>query len=74
MRIVPALDKVKDREAGFVLILEPTRNEQLAFQRCIEALAHRVIEAIADGTRRRPDAGFLATPAKCNRRVLATLV
>ena len=74
MQIVPALDEVKDREPGFVLILEPTRNEQLAFQRCIEALAHCVIKAIADRAHRWPDAGFFATLAKCNRRVLATLV
>ena len=65
MRIVPALDKVKDREASFVLIFEPTSYEQLAFQRRIEALAHRVIEAIADRAHGRPDAGFLATLAKC---------
>ena len=74
MRIVPTLDEVEDRERGFALILKPTRNEQLAFQRCIEALAHRVIEAIANGAHRWPDAGFLATLAKCYRRVLAALV
>ena len=72
MRIVPALDEVEDREPGFALILEPARNEQLAFQRCIEALAHRVVEAITDRAHRRPNPGFLATLAKCDRRVLAT--
>ena len=74
VRIVPAFDKIKDRKRGFALILEPMPNEQLALKRRVEALAHRIIEAITNGAHRRLDAGFAATPAKRDRRVLAALV
>ena len=57
MRIVPALDEIEDRQRSFVLILEPTRGEQLAFQRGIETLGRRVIETVANRSHRWLDSG-----------------
>lgn len=74
MRIVPAFDKIEDRQRRFVLILEPTCGEQLAFQRRIETLAHRVIETVANRSHRWLDSGFVTPFAKGDRCVLTSLV
>ena len=44
--------------------------EQFAFERGEETLAHRVIEAIADGAHREPHAGLAAALAEGERSVL----
>src|SRR5271170_7193548 len=72
--IVEALDEVEDRECSFALIREAMLDEQLALERCVEALAPRVVVAVADRTHRRSHAGFAAALAECDRRVLATLI
>lgn len=43
VRVVEAFDVVEDGELCFVLVAEASAIEQLAFQRCEEALAHRVV-------------------------------
>ena len=74
MRVVPALDEIEHNGRGFALILESMEREQLALQRCVEALAHRIVVAIANGSHRRSNALALAALAKGDRRVLAALV
>src|SRR5713101_8323565 len=51
VRIVPTLDEFEDGHARFYLGFEAAAVEQFAFERGKEALAHRVIEAIAEGER-----------------------
>ena len=48
--------------------------EQLAFERRKEALAHGVVEAVADRAHRRTNADLLAAQAERNRRTLRALV
>ena len=48
MGIVPAFDELEDRHAGLAVGFEAAAVEQFAFERGKEALAHRVIETIAD--------------------------
>src|SRR5713226_7077214 len=74
VRIVPTLDEFEDGHARFYLGFEAAAVEQFAFERGKEALAHRVIEAIADGAHRGPHAGLAAALAEGERSVLATLV
>jgi len=73
-QVIPALDEFKDRHAGFDLSFEVTAVEQFAFERSKEALAHSVVEAIADRTHRRPYARLLTALAKGQRSILAALV
>src|SRR5713101_8652238 len=74
VRIVPTLDEFEDGHARFYLGFEAAAVEQFAFERGKEALAHRVIEAIADGAHRGSHAGLAAALAEGERSVLATLV
>jgi len=64
MWIVPAFNEVEDRERGFPLRLKSVACEKLAFESRIEALAHRVIVAVANRSHRRRDAGFLQRLSK----------
>src|ERR1700736_3095298 len=74
MRIVPTLDEFEDGHARFYLGFEAAAVEQFAFERGKEALAHRVIEAIADRAHRGSHAGLAAALAEGERSVLTTLV
>ena len=74
MRIIPCFDEIKDGGFGFLLRSETVLDEELAFKRCVEVFAHRVIEAVAARTHRWTNAGGFATKAKCNRRVLRSLI
>ncbi len=47
MRVVPALDEVEDCHAGFDLCAKRLLVESLALKRGKEALAHRVVVAVA---------------------------
>ena len=49
-------------------------HKQLAFERRIEALAHRVVVTIADRAHRWDDPGFLTALPECNRGVLGALI
>ena len=53
MRVIPPLDELEDCYACLDLGFEAAAVEQFAFERGKEASAHRVIEAIADGTQPR---------------------
>ena len=70
MGIVPAFDELEDCHAGLDLGFEAAAVEQFAFERGKEALAHRVIEAIADGAHRGSHAGLAAALAEGDRSVL----
>ena len=70
MRIVPTLDELEDRHARFYLDFEAAAVEQFTFERGEETLAHRVIEATADGAHRGPHAGLAAALAEGERSVL----
>src|SRR5712692_8736609 len=74
MGVVPAFDELEDCHAGLDLGFEAAAVEQFTFERGEEALAHRVIEAIADGAHRGSHAGLTAALAEGDRSVLATLV
>src|SRR2546421_8777107 len=73
-RIVEALDKVEDRESGLSRRAQRDAIEQLAFQRGKEALAQRVVVAVADRAHRRADASGAAAQAEADGRVLAALI
>ena len=70
MRIVPALQPIKDGHLRFGLALEAPAVEHFALERCEERFGHRVIERIPDGAHRRHDAGFAATLAESVAGVL----
>src|SRR5229473_954222 len=70
MGVVPAFDELEDCHAGLALGFEAAAVEQFTFERGKEALAHRVIEAIADGARRGSHAGLAAALAEGERSVL----
>src|ERR1039458_1589626 len=74
VRIVPALDEVEDRHSCLGLSLEAAAGEQFAFQGGKEALAHRVIETVADRTHRGSHAGLLTAHPEGDRGVLGALV
>src|ERR1019366_3106596 len=74
MGVVPALDELEHRHPRLDLGLEAVAREQLAFQGREEALAHRVVEAIADRSHRRTYPGFAAARAELDRGVLGALV
>src|SRR5579884_1590860 len=72
--IVPSLDELENARLRLVRISKPRTSEQLAFQRREEALAHRVIVAIAYRSHRRSNAPFSTSQSKGNRRVLRALI
>src|SRR5688500_7658947 len=74
MIVVPALDEVEDRHAGCDLSTETLAIEQLALEGGEEALAHGVVEAIANGSHRRADSRLAAALAEGDRGVLAPLI
>jgi hypothetical protein len=74
MRVVPAFDEIENGKRSLALRCEVVFGKQLAFERCVEALAHRVIVTIADRSHRRRNAGFSAALSKGDRRVLRSLV
>ena len=74
MRIVPPLQELEDSHSCLGLRPEPLAIEQLAFQGREEALAHRVVVAVAGRFHRGADTGFLAPFSEGDRGVLASLV
>lgn len=72
--VVEAFDEIEDREFGVGGGKESGAVEELALERGEEALAHRVVVAIADRTHRGANTVFATRPAELDRRVLATLV
>ncbi len=74
MRVVPALDEVKDSHAGLDLGPETTSVEKLALQGCKETLTHRVVEAITDRTGRWANASLATAKAERDGGVLTSLI
>ena len=68
--VVEAFDIGKDRHPSLGLGSKRPAIEQLALERGEEALAHGVVEAIADRAHRRPDMRLAAASAEFNRGVL----
>jgi hypothetical protein len=48
MWVVPALDEIEERDASFDLGLEAAPVEQFVFEGGEKALAHGIVEAVAD--------------------------
>ena len=46
IRIVPSLDEVENGGLGITLLSESLLNEQLAYERGVEAFTHRIIAAV----------------------------
>ncbi len=74
MRIVPRLDEVENGGFGFALRRESVPNEQLAFERGVEAFIHRIVVAVTTRTHRWLNACRLATLREGDRRVLRALI
>lgn len=66
MGVVPSLDEVEDRHAGFGLGFEAGAVEQFTFQSGEKTLAHGVIETISHRAHRGPHAGLVAAFAEAN--------
>jgi hypothetical protein len=73
MRVMATLDELEDRDRRFALRLEAALDEKLRFERRVEALAHRVVKAIADRSHGSNDARRLAAFSKRDRRVLRSV-
>ncbi len=74
VRIVPRLDEVEDGGFSLTLRAETMLDEQFAFECCVEALAHRVVIAVASRTHRRPNTGGFAAKSERDRSVLRSLI
>src|SRR6267142_5011636 len=74
VQVVPALDPLEHGQVRLALCLEAGAIEQLALERCEEALGHRVVVRVADAAHRRTYAELLAALPERDRRVLAALV
>ena len=68
--VVPALDVLEDRHAGFNLVSERETVKELAFEGGKEALAHGVVVAIPHGTHGGAHPGLFATFSEGHRGVL----
>lgn len=68
MRVVPAFDEVEERELSLGMSAERAALDELGLKRREEALAHRVVVAVADGAERRPYARLLAASAEGIRK------
>jgi len=74
VRIVPCLDEVEDGCLGLTLRTKAVLDEQRAFERSVEALAHRVIVTVAGRTHVRRCTCALATLTEGDGRVLRALI
>ena len=73
MRIVPRLDEIENGGFGYTLRAESVLNEQLAFERGVEAFTHCIVVAVITSIHRMSNACGLATMREGNGRVLRTL-
>ena len=62
--IVPPLDEREDCHTCFCLGLKLPTVEQFAFERCKEALTHRIVIGVTDRSHGRTDIRFLASQAE----------
>ena len=70
MRVVPSFDAFEHREPRLGLGLEAPAVQEFLFERCEEALRHRIVVGIADRAHRGHDVHFLAALAERVARVL----
>src|SRR6266850_7601561 len=73
-RIVEALDEFEDGNARLGLGLEAATIEQLALERCEEALRHGVIVGVSDRPHRGANACLATSFAEFDRSVLRALI
>src|SRR5689334_5433589 len=69
-RVVPTFDVAEDRHLDLCLRCEPPPRQQLAFERCKEALAHGVVVSVANRSHGRADASRATAPTECQSRIL----
>ena len=74
VRIIPALDKAENGQAGLGLGREAPPGQEFALERREETFGHRIVETIADRPVRGPHAEFTAALPEGQRRILATLI
>ncbi len=74
MPVVPALDELEDGELRLGMRTEGRAIDEFTFECREEALAHRVVVAIADRPHRRTDTGLLAASPERDRGVLRAAV
>ena len=74
LSVVPPVDEVEHRRAGVEWRRERDAVEELALERGEEALAERVVVAVADRPHRRTDARLPAPRPEGQRGVLTTLI
>ena len=74
MGIIPALDELKDGQAGLGLCAEGFSIEQFTFQGGKEALTQSVVEAVADRAHRRAQVGIPAAMAEGQGGILTALI
>ena len=66
VKIIPSFNEVEDREFRLLMCTKAVLVEQLALQRGVEALAHRIIVAIPRRSHRWTDVRFSAVGTKCD--------
>ncbi len=71
LRVLPALNPGKDGQSCLGLLLLPPSVDQLAFQRCKEALGHCAVVRIAHRTPAGAHAHLSTAPAEPHAGVLA---
>ena len=72
--IVPALDVIEDGEAGVSVTAERRAVNQLALERCEEALGHGVVVAVTDSAHGHADPEGLSALPEGQRRVLRPVI
>ena len=74
MGVVPSFDELEERQLCLGVRAEGVAVDEFAFEGRKEALAHCIVEAIADRTHRRADAGLLEASSERDGRVRGALV
>ena len=70
MGVIPSLDEVEDGRARLDVGAEAVAVEELALEGVEEALAHRIVIAVADRSHGGPHAGLAATGSEGDRGIL----
>lgn len=74
MRIIPTLDELEDSELRLRMRTKGVAVDQLTFQGCEEAFAHRIVEPIADRAHRWANASLFTAHAERDQGVLRALM
>src|SRR5688572_29805325 len=73
-RVVPAFDVREERPPRLRFRSEAVAADELALERCKEALGHCVVVGVADAAHRCAHAHFLTPFTECDARVLAAAI